>query len=56
MTVTLPDPDDLPFLEVAATLRVPLVTSNLRHFPIRSRRGVEVVTPRQFLDRLGVET
>lgn len=46
----LADRDDEPFLAVAAEVRAPLVTGNLRHFPARARRGVEVLTPRQFLD------
>ena len=46
----LPDPDDEAFLEVvlAADARY-LVTGNLRHFPPESRRGVRVVSPREFL-------
>ena len=48
----LPDMDDLPWLEVAAEEGVPLVTGNIRHYPKRSRCGVEVLTPRQFIDRL----
>lgn len=53
LRVTLPDADDLPWLEVAASAGVPLVTGNTRHYPARSRSGVEVLSPRQFLDRLG---
>ncbi len=47
----LPDGDDEPFLAVASAVRVVLVTGNLRHFPTRVRGGVEVETPRQFLNR-----
>lgn len=47
----LPDPDDEPFLAVAAAARVPLVTGNLRHFPARLRGSVAVLTPRQLLER-----
>lgn len=51
---TLPDPDDLPFLEVAtAALADALVTGNLRHFPPRSRPPVlRVEAPAAFLRRL----
>ncbi len=43
----LPDPDDLPFLEVAVTGRADaLVTGNERHFsPAARRQGVRVVGP-----------
>ena len=51
----LPDPDDLPWLEVAAAEGVLLVTGNIRHYPKRSRCGVTVLSPRQFLDRLRSE-
>ncbi len=33
LTVVLPDPDDLPFLEVAVSAQAMLVTGNHRHFP-----------------------
>ena len=46
----LPDPDDAPFLAVAAAIGCPLVTGNLRHFPARARGPVTVLTPRQLLD------
>jgi uncharacterized protein len=50
--VTLPDPDDEPFLGVAAATDSVLVTGNLRHFPVRSRRGVAVLIPRELVERL----
>ena len=46
----LPDPDDAPFLAVAAWVGCPLVTGNMRHFPAKARRGVAVLTPRQLVD------
>ncbi len=48
----LPDRDDEPFLAVAAAAESVLVTGNLRHFPIASRRTVTVLTPREFVDRI----
>lgn len=48
----LPDPGDLPFLEVAAASDAILVTGNLRHFPKKARKGVTVASPREFLDLL----
>jgi predicted nucleic acid-binding protein len=47
----LPDPNDACFLEVAHEAGVPLVTGNARYFPEESRGG-EVLTPREFLDRI----
>jgi len=51
LPLSLPDPDDNPFLEVA--LAVPaecVITGNLRHFPVRLMRGMKVLSPREFLD------
>lgn len=50
----LPDPDDLPFLEIAvAGSADALVTGNLRHFPDDAvPSGLDVVSPRAFLDHL----
>ena len=48
----LPDPDDLPFLEVAAEVHAVLVTGNKKHFPRRVSGAVHVVSPREFLDLL----
>ncbi len=50
LAVDLPDSKDRPFLEVAAASGAVLVTGNARHFPARSRMGVTVLTPREFLD------
>jgi predicted nucleic acid-binding protein len=46
----LPDPDDALFLAVSAWVGCPLVTGNIRHFPVKARGGVVLLTPRQFLD------
>ena len=47
----LPDADDEPFLEVASAARARfLVTGNRDHFPADRRRGVHVVSPREFID------
>lgn len=48
----LPDPGDVPFLEVSMTANVPLVTGNLKHFPAKLRRGHVVLTPVEFLRTL----
>lgn len=46
----LPDHDDEPFLEVAVAGHVAcLVTGNRAHFPVKSRQGVKVISPREFL-------
>jgi putative PIN family toxin of toxin-antitoxin system len=49
LAAELPDPDDLPFLEVAAAGGALLVTGNLRHYPHRARAGVTVMIPADFL-------
>ena len=49
----LPDEDDEPFLEVAVAGGVDaLVTGNVRHFRIRGRLAIPILTPREFLKRL----
>ncbi|HEU0302138.1 MAG TPA: putative toxin-antitoxin system toxin component, PIN family [Longimicrobium sp.] len=49
----LPDPDDLPFVEVAeAGAAAALVTGNARHFaPLRGTFSVPILTPAAFLER-----
>ncbi len=49
LPVLLPDPDDLPFLEVATAAAAFLVTGNLRHFPPDLCDNVTVLTARDFL-------
>lgn len=55
LTVVLPDPADLPFLEVAAGgYADALVTGNTKHFkPQRGRHDVNVCTPVSFVERFG---
>ncbi len=48
----LPDLGDVPFLEVALTANVPLVTGNMKHFPEDLRRGQVVLTPVEFVRSL----
>jgi putative PIN family toxin of toxin-antitoxin system len=51
LAVTLPDPDDLPFLEVAVAGEAGLlITGNQTHFaPTVGSHGVRVVSPREAL-------
>jgi uncharacterized protein len=50
----LPDPDDLPFLEVVLhTAEQVLVTGNLKHFPSAVRGSVRVRSPREAWEALG---
>lgn len=50
LAVPLPDPDDEVFLAVALAGNARcLVTGNLRHYPKPIRRGMPVVSPRDFL-------
>lgn len=47
----IPDPDDLPFLEVAFSAKVDaLVTGNKKHYPPKVRRGIQVLSPKQCLE------
>lgn len=41
----LPDADDLPFLEVAASADAILITGNRRHFPKKACKGLAVPPP-----------
>ncbi|MFO1364582.1 MAG: putative toxin-antitoxin system toxin component, PIN family [Burkholderiales bacterium] len=50
--IVLPDPDDASFLSVAAASASVLMTGNLRHFPVRVRGDVAVLSPREFMERL----
>jgi len=50
LSAELPDPGDMPFLEVAASAGAILVTGNTRHYPKRSRVGVTVLSPREFIE------
>jgi putative PIN family toxin of toxin-antitoxin system len=53
LAVTLPDPWDQMFIEVAVSGSADfLVTGNLKHFPESARAGVRVVSPRDFLNEL----
>ncbi len=45
----MPDTDDAPFLEVALTAAVPLVTGNTSHFPARYRKRANIQTPATFI-------
>lgn len=47
----LPDSDDEPFLEIALFGKVRcLVTGNLKHYPVKERQGMIVLTPAEFLE------
>ena len=54
LAVVLPDPTDLPFLEVAAAGHADaLITRNGKHFkPRRGRHDVDICTPGAFVERL----
>lgn len=53
LALILPDPNDLPFLEVAASGSADaLITGNIKHFkPRRGQHSVLVTTPADFLHR-----
>lgn len=49
LTCELPDPDDLPFLEVAAEVGALLITSNPAHYPETMRGAVQAFAPGEFI-------
>lgn len=52
LAVRLPHRDDEPFLEVALAAEADaLVTGNIRHYPVRARAGMAVLTPRECDER-----
>ena len=52
LNVRLPDPDDVPFLEVAAAGNAVLVTGNRRHFPKQATSSVAVLSPTECLEAI----
>ncbi len=47
----LPDPNDEPFLEIALAGKTQcLVTGNSKHYPLKKREGMQVVSPKEFLE------
>jgi len=47
----LPDPDDAPFLQLAIGGDAEcLVTGNKVHYPRKSRKGIKVLTPTEFIN------
>ncbi|HUF49684.1 MAG TPA: putative toxin-antitoxin system toxin component, PIN family [Longimicrobiales bacterium] len=54
--VALKDPNDRPFMEVAASVAAfAIVTGNTRHLPRAALAPVRVLTPRHLLDEFGSE-
>jgi len=47
--VVIPDPDDVPFLEVAAASDAVLITGNRKHFPAKNVGRVRVASPAEFM-------
>lgn len=52
---TCPDPTDAPLLALAHVAGAWLVTGNLKHFPKAIRSGVTVLSPADYLAKLGGE-
>jgi putative PIN family toxin of toxin-antitoxin system len=51
LSIGLPDPDDVMFVEVAVSAMADaLVTGNLKHFPASQRRGMRVLSPREWME------
>lgn len=49
---SLPDADDVIFIEAALSLNVPIVTGNARHFPKQVLKQIPILSPAEFLTRL----
>lgn len=51
--VTLDDPGDRPFIEVAVACKgAPLVTGNLKHYKACKDLGIELITPAELVARI----
>jgi putative PIN family toxin of toxin-antitoxin system len=51
LAIKLPDSDDEPFLEIALAGGAQyLVTGNIKHYPVEARSGIEVLSPRSFIE------
>ncbi|MFH1878305.1 MAG: putative toxin-antitoxin system toxin component, PIN family [Candidatus Omnitrophota bacterium] len=49
---SLPDRNDEPFLEVALASGVTcLITDNMKHYAVKTRQGMQVLSPAQFLTK-----
>jgi len=54
LKISLADPDDLPFLEVALTGQADaLITGNRKDFG-RAPKGLKILSPREFLTEIGL--
>lgn len=52
-SITLPDPDDVVYLQTALAAKADiLITGNRKHFPFENYAGVRVLSPREFLSQL----
>lgn len=49
---SIPDPNDAPLLALAHSTGAWLITGNLKHFPDKSRGGVTVLSPAEYLAHL----
>jgi len=48
----LPDPDDACFLSLAKATGAWVISGNLKHYPVKSRGGVIVRTPAEYVAKL----
>lgn len=50
LKVSLPDPDDNPFLEIAISGKIgTIVTGNKKHFPAKLCKNIKILSPSEFL-------
>ncbi|KAF5091524.1 PIN domain protein [anaerobic digester metagenome] len=50
--ISLPDPSDLPFIELSYHTNAPIITGNTKHFPDNSI----IMTPSEFIDKIRSST
>jgi putative PIN family toxin of toxin-antitoxin system len=51
LSISLPDSSDLPFIECAHHMSIPLVTGNKKHFPRKTCHTIRILTPSQFFGK-----
>ena len=53
LNITIPDADDLMFIETAVTARADaIVTGNKKHFPQKAAGSIPVLSPAEFLEMI----
>jgi len=53
LNLSLIDPSDLPFIEVALAVKAPIIIGNRKHFV--TIKKISIFTPREFLESLNLK-